>query len=111
MTPTPRRQEPAGYRLRVDGHLDQHWSSWFGNLTVTQEDDGTTSLTGAISDQAALHGLLNKIRDLGVALISVEIIDASRGAGQQRQARTMARSPRPMVGRTRARGRGGERRR
>jgi len=75
MTHTPRRPEPAGYRLRVDGHLDQHWSSWFGDLTVTEEDDGTTSLTGAISDQAMLHGLLTKIRDLGVTLISVETLD------------------------------------
>lgn len=77
MTHTPQRQLPAGYRLRVDGHLDQHWSSWFGDLTLTQEDDGTTSLTGAVSDQAMLHGLLTKIRDLGVTLISVEIVDAT----------------------------------
>jgi hypothetical protein len=77
MTYTPRRQEPVGYRLRVDGHLDQHWSSWFGDVTLTHEDDGSTSLTGAISDQAMLHGLLIKIRDLGVTLISVEIVEAT----------------------------------
>ena len=85
MTKSPKRQMPAGYRLRVDGHLDDHWSPWFGDLTLTHEDDGTTSLSGVVSDQAELHGLLMKIRDLGVTLISVEVIDPShkppRGGG------------------------------
>jgi hypothetical protein len=66
---------PAGYRLRVAGHLDDHWSPWLGDLTLAHEDDGTTSLTGAVADQAELHGLLTKVRDLGVTLISVEAID------------------------------------
>jgi hypothetical protein len=66
---------PPGYRLRVDGHLDGHWSGWFGGLTLTLEDDGTTSLSGAVADQAELHGLLAKVRDLGVTLISVEAIE------------------------------------
>ena len=73
MTHTAKRQAPAAYQLRVDGHLDQHWSAWFDDLTLTHEDDGTTSLTGAVADQAALHGLLTKIRDLGVTLISVAV--------------------------------------
>ncbi len=77
MPTPPRRQVPSGYRLRVDGHLDQHWSSWFGGLTLTHEDDGTTCLTGAIADQAHLHGVLTKIRDLGVTLISVEVVDVT----------------------------------
>jgi len=77
MTESRKRQVPAGYQLRVAGHLDQHWSPWFGDLTLTHEGDGTTSLTGVISDQAELHGLLTKIRDLGVTLISVEVIDPS----------------------------------
>jgi hypothetical protein len=68
------RRAPDGYRLRVDGHLGQCWSVWFDNLTVTMESDGTTSLSGAIADQAELHGVLSKIRDLGVTLISVEMI-------------------------------------
>jgi len=75
MTQSTKPQAPAGYRLRVGGHLDDHWSPWFGDLTLTHEDDGTTSLTGAVADQAELHGLLTKIRDLGVTLISVEAID------------------------------------
>jgi hypothetical protein len=77
MTHTAKRQAPSGYRLRVDGHLDEHWSSWFGDLTLTHEDDGTTCLTGAVADQAELHGLLTKIRDLGVTLISVAVVDVS----------------------------------
>ena len=66
---------PAGYRLRVEGHLDEHWAAWFDGLTLTHEDDGTTSLSGVVADQAALHGLLMKVRDLGITLISVEAID------------------------------------
>lgn len=65
----------ASYQLRVDGHLDDHWSAWFGGLTLTHDSDGTTSLSGLVPDQAALHGLLMKVRDLGIALISVEVID------------------------------------
>jgi hypothetical protein len=79
MTRSPGRQLPARYRLRVGGHLDHHWSPWFGDLTLTHDDDGTTSLTGVVADQAELHGLLTKIRDLGVTLISVETVDPRRG--------------------------------
>jgi hypothetical protein len=69
-------QGPARYELRVDGHLDDHWTGWFDDLTLTHEDDGTTALRGQVPDQAALHGLLAKVRDLGATLISVEVIDA-----------------------------------
>ena len=75
MTKSPVRPVRAGYRLRVAGHLDDHWSPWFGDLALTHEDDGTTSLTGVVADQAELHGLLTKVRDLGVTLISVEVVD------------------------------------
>ena len=75
MTQSRKRKAPAGYRLRVDGHLDDHWSAWFGDLTLTHQNDGTTSLSGVVSDQAELHGMLMKVRDLGVTLISVEVID------------------------------------
>jgi len=75
MTPPATRDAPAGYQLRVAGHLDAHWSSWFADLTLVHEDDGTTSLTGVVSDQAELHGLLTKIRDLGVILLSVAVVD------------------------------------
>ena len=62
---------PTRYEVRVRGHLDPHWSAWFGGLTVTHEDDGTTTLRGPVTDQAALHGLLAKVRDVGATLISV----------------------------------------
>jgi hypothetical protein len=75
MTPATKGHVPAMYHLRIEGHLDQYWSPWFGDLTLTQESDGTTSLTGVILDQAELHGLLNKIRNLGVTLISVALVD------------------------------------
>ena len=61
----------TSYALRVAGHLDRHWSDWFGGLELTHEDDGTTTLRGAVADQSELHGLLAKIRDVGATLISV----------------------------------------
>jgi hypothetical protein len=70
-----RQQTPCGYRLRVEGRLDQRWSAWFDDLTLTREGDGTTSLSGSVTDQAELHGLLRKIRDLSITLISVEVVD------------------------------------
>jgi hypothetical protein len=75
MSHTAKRQGPTAYRLRVEGHLAQRWSAWFDDLTLHRENDGTTSLSGAVTDQAELHGLLTKIRDLGITLISVEVID------------------------------------
>lgn len=72
---------PHGYRLRVDGHLGDHWSAWFDCLSLARENDGTTSLSGPVTDQAALHGLLTKIRDLGILLISVEPLNAKYQSG------------------------------
>ncbi|MGB7962392.1 MAG: hypothetical protein WCF12_05440 [Propionicimonas sp.] len=69
------RPSPVGYTLRVAGRLDARWSPWFDGLTLTSESDGTTSLSGLVADQADLHGLLAKIRDLGITLISVAAID------------------------------------
>jgi hypothetical protein len=60
------------YELRVAGHLDGRWSAWFEGWDVSQEPDGTTTLRGEVADQAALHGLLGRIRDLGATLLSVE---------------------------------------
>lgn len=84
MTGSLRRDVPTTYELRVAGHLDQHWSRSFGGLTLVHEDDGTTSLTGLVSDQAALHGLLTKIRDLGVTLIGLALVDPSEIHHQER---------------------------
>ena len=59
------------YEIRVEGHLDIRWASWFDGLALAHETDGTTVLHGPVVDQAALHGLLQKVRDLGVPLVSV----------------------------------------
>jgi len=67
---------PMGYELRIEGHLDEHWSTWFDGLALTLEGDGTTTLRGAVTDQSELHGLLAKVRDLGVTLISVTPINS-----------------------------------
>ena len=63
---------PQSYRIRIRGHLGSDWSTWFDNLTMTQDDDGTTTLTGPLVDQAALYGLLGRLRDLGATLLGVE---------------------------------------
>ena len=59
------------YQIRIKGHLGLQWTDWFGGLTITLEDNGDTLLTGPVVDQAALHGLLRKVRDLGMPLLSV----------------------------------------
>ncbi len=59
------------YQIRIEGHLGQEWTDWFGGLTITRQDNGDTLLTGMVIDQSALHGLIKKIRDLGMPLISV----------------------------------------
>ena len=63
--------QPIGYQIRIKGLLGREWSDWFEGLTITWEDNGDTLLTGLIVDQALLHGLLRKIRDLGMPLLSV----------------------------------------
>jgi hypothetical protein len=67
----PTQTSPACYEIRVAGHLSPQWADWFEGLTITLEEDGNTLLTGSVIDQAALHGLLKKIRDLGLPLVSV----------------------------------------
>jgi hypothetical protein len=63
--------QPLAYQIRIKGHLGRQWTDWFSGLAITLEDNGDTLLTGLIVDQAALHGLLRKVRDLGMPLISV----------------------------------------
>lgn len=71
MTPGSGPRPPERYELRVEGHLDERWAAWFDADVVTREVDGTTVLCGHLTDQAQLHGLLAKVRDLGLRLISV----------------------------------------
>ena len=63
--------EPERYEIRIKGHLDDKWADWFEGLTITREDNGETLLTGPVVDQAALHGLLKKVRDVAMPLLSV----------------------------------------
>jgi hypothetical protein len=63
------------YELRIAGHLDRHWSTWFGGLELCHEGDGTTTLRGPVADQSELHGLLAKVRDLGATLLSLTATD------------------------------------
>jgi hypothetical protein len=63
------------YQIRIEGYLDSQWTDWFAGLTITLEEDGDTLLTGPITDQAALHGVLKKVRDLGLPLVSVSPLD------------------------------------
>jgi hypothetical protein len=70
-TPKSDLDEAGRYEIRLAGRLDAHWTAWFDGLTVSHESDGTTVISGPVADQAALHGLLQRVRDLGLPLISV----------------------------------------
>jgi hypothetical protein len=71
LEPIPTPGQPVVYQIRLRGHLGSQWTDWFGGLTITLEEGGDTLLTGPVVDQAALHGLLKKVRDLGMPLVSV----------------------------------------
>ena len=66
---------PGRYEIRLKGHLDSRWAAWFDGLSLTNENDGTTIICGPVADQAALHGLLQKVRDLGLPLVSVTQVE------------------------------------
>ena len=84
---TPAPSLRCRYAIRVEGLLDAHWSQWLDGMTITHEEDGVTRLEGPVIDQAALHGLLNKLRDLRLTLLTVERL----GTGaERRSARTPA---------------------
>jgi hypothetical protein len=69
--PAGPHDSPGRYEIRLRGHLDSRWAAWFDGLSLTSSSDGTTVIGGPVADQAALHGLLQKVRDLGLPLVSV----------------------------------------
>ncbi len=75
---TEPRSDDGFYRIRIQGRLDQRWSTWFDGMSLTHGEDGTTVLHGHVGDQAALHGLIHKVGDLGLTLLEV-----TNGAGPQ----------------------------
>jgi hypothetical protein len=80
-TPSDGGWDEAGeYEIRLKGHLGSRWSAWFDGLTLTEHSDGTTAIRGSVIDQAALHGLLQKVRDIGLPLVSVARIDPNHPA-------------------------------
>ena len=87
--PTTNPSQPVVYQIRIKGHLGHQWTDWFEGLTITLEEDGDTLLTGLVIDQAALHGLLKKVRDLGMPLVSVSPLEpgpsTTFGTGQADQ--------------------------
>ena len=72
---TGKRSEVGRYEIRLKGHLASRWAAWFDGLSLTNESDGTTLIEGPVVDQAALHGLLQKVRDTGMPLVSVEYVE------------------------------------
>ncbi len=74
-SPQPNPGRPAIYQIRIKGYLGPEWADWFEGLTITLEEGGDTLLTGPLNDQAALHGLFKKLRDLGLPLLSVNCVD------------------------------------
>jgi hypothetical protein len=69
------RDQPKVFQIKIQGHLSQQWTDWFEGLTITLEEDGNTLLSGRVVDQSALHGILKKIRNLGMPLLSVNSVD------------------------------------
>jgi hypothetical protein len=74
-TPIGGAHDTGRYEIRLKGHLDARWAAWFDGLSLTNDSDGTTTITGQVVDQAALHGLLQKVRDVGLPLVSVTPVE------------------------------------
>ena len=86
LEPKPAPSQPVVYQIRLKGHLGSQWTDWFEGLAITLAEEGETLLTGPVVDQAALHGLLKKVRDLGMPLVSVSPVEpgpsTTLGTGQ-----------------------------
>ena len=86
--------------MRIVGHLDERWSNWLEGFRIARCDDGTCTITGTVSDQAQLHGILARLRDIGATLVSLRVIDgdpSSSGAGEQAQLATSAHGSASIV--------------
>ncbi|MBU4439053.1 MAG: hypothetical protein KJ779_05735 [Firmicutes bacterium] len=70
----PAPDQPSVFQIRIKGHLGHQWIDWFDGMAITLEDDGNTLLTGPVVDQATLHGLIKKVRDLGMPLVSIDSV-------------------------------------
>jgi len=82
-------EHPPIYEIRLGGHLDAAWGDWFPGMAVTREEDGDMLLTGPVADQAALHGLFRRVRDLGVPLIAVGRVERGRTSSSTKKARRL----------------------
>ena len=80
---TSHSHDPGLYEIRIKGHLNSRWAGWFDGMSLTTEGDGTTVLSGPVVDQSALHGLLQKVRDIGLPLVSVTRTDDENPTNQQ----------------------------
>jgi hypothetical protein len=78
---TGRHDHPGRYEIRLKGHLDARWAAWFDGLTLSHDSDGTTIIHGPVADQAALYGLLQKTRDVGLPLVSVTQVEPDQPNG------------------------------
>ena len=78
---------PGRYEIRLKGHLDSRWAAWFDGLSLTNESDGTTIIHGPVADQSALYGLLQKVRDLGLPLVSVTQVEPDQPDGPANEPR------------------------
>ena len=85
---------PGRYEIRLQGHLPSRWATWFDDMTVTNHDDGTPAICGSVIDQAALHGLLHKVRDIGLPLVSVVRIPADESPAPSADPAPHTTSPR-----------------
>jgi hypothetical protein len=84
LNPKTDPSQPVVYQIRIEGHLGRQWTEWFGDVTISLEDNGETLLTCPVVDQAALYGLLRKVRDLGLPLISVTPVKSGQVGGSDR---------------------------
>lgn len=77
--------QPIVYQIRIAGHLNPRWTNWFGDMSITLLEEGDTLLTGPIPDQAALYGLLRKVRNLGMSLVSVNRVEETQNQKRSEQ--------------------------